>query len=431
MAKITDSSTFFKPELKSDIIDKVKGHSSLAKLCGGTPIPFAGTEEFIFTMDGEASVVGEAGAKPANNAAWNTVTIKPIKFIYQHRVTDEFLNLADEKRVPYLAAFTDGFAKKLARALDIAAFHGVNPYSGSASELIGSNSFDGKVTKTVNFLSSYPDDNIDAAIGLVRNDDNGVTGIAMSPNFGAALGAMKMADSHAAMYPEFRFGGNPSTFTGGLACDINNTVNFNAGTDEAVVGDFANMFRWGYAERMKFEIITTGDPDGLGDLKRYNQIVLRAEAYIGWGILDPDAFARIVNTQAFAVPFVFATAAAKMFDVNVSSLQSGVTVADGKITGTLKYMKADNGITSVWGKGNFLCLDFSASDWTAYKSVMVGLDNSQGSGLVDIIPDPDKNGLFKITDKNTQRLMIVTTSADGKQKNTQYFDLTGLTCEVQ
>lgn len=431
MAKITDSSTFFKPELKSDIINKVKGHSSLAKLCGGTPIPFAGTEEFIFTMDGEASVVGEAGAKPANNAAWNTVTIKPIKFIYQHRVTDEFVHLADEKRVPYLAAFTDGFAKKIARALDIAGFHGVNPYSGSASELIGSNSFDGRVTKTVNFLSSYPDDNIDAAIGLVRNDDNGVTGIAMSPNFGAALGAMKMADSHAAMYPEFRFGGNPSTFAGGLACDINNTVNFNAGTDEAVVGDFANMFRWGYAETMKFEIITTGDPDGLGDLKRYNQIVLRAEAYIGWGILDPDAFARIVNTQAFAVPSVSATAAAKMFEVNVSSLQSGVTVSGNKITGTLKYMKADNGITSVWGKGNFLCLDFSASDWTAYKSVMVGLDNSQDSGLADILSGPDKNGLFKITDKNTQRLMIVTASADGKQKNTQYFDLTGLTCEVQ
>ena len=431
MAKITDSGTLFKPELRSEIISKVKGHSALAKLCGGTPIPFAGTEEFIFSMDGEASVVGEAGAKPANNAAWNTVTIKPIKFIYQHRVTDEFVNLADEKRVPYMAAFTDGFAKKIARALDIAAFHGVNPYSGNASELIGSNSFDGKVEKSVNFLASYPDDNIDAAIGLIRNDDEGVTGIAMSPNFGAALGSMKMADSHAAMYPEFRFGGNPSTFAGGLACDINNTVAFNAGTTEAYLGDFANMFRWGYAEQMKFEIITTGDPDGLGDLKRYNQIVLRAEAYIGWGILDPNAFARIVNTQAFAVPSVSATAAAKMFDVNVSSLQSGVTVSGDKITGTLKYMKADNGITSVWGKGNFLCLDFSAADWSAYSSVMVGLDDSQGSGLAELINDPGKNGLFKITNKDTQRLMVVTTSADGKKKHVDYYDLSGLLCEVQ
>jgi hypothetical protein len=94
-------------------------------------------------------------------------------------------------------------------------------------------------------------------------------------------------------------------------------------------------------------------------------------------------------------------------------------------------MKADNGITSVWGKGNFLCLDFSAADWTAYSSVMVGLDNSQGSGLADIIPDPDKNGLFKITDKNTQRLMVVATSADGRQVHKQYFDLSGLLCEVQ
>lgn len=431
MAKITDSGTLFKPELRSEIISKVKGHSALAKLCGGTPIPFAGTEEFIFSMDGEASVVGEAGAKPANNAAWNTVTIKPIKFIYQHRVTDEFVNLADEKRVPYMAAFTDGFAKKIARALDIAAFHGVNPYSGNASELIGSNSFDGKVEKSVNFLASYPDDNIDAAIGLIRNDDEGVTGIAMSPNFGAALGSMKMADSHAAMYPEFRFGGNPSTFAGGLACDINNTVAFNAGTTEAYLGDFANMFRWGYAEQMKFEIITTGDPDGLGDLKRYNQIVLRAEAYIGWGILDPNAFARIVNTTPFAVPTASATAVAKMFDVNVSSMQSGVSVADGKITGTLKYLKAENAVTVQWGKGNFLCLDFSATDWTAYSSVMVGLDNSAGGGLVELINDPDKNGIFKITDKNTQRLMVVTTSADGRKKHVDYYDLSGLLCEVQ
>ena len=37
-----------------------------------------------------------------------------------------------------------------------------------------------------------------------------------------------------------------------------------------------------------------GDPDNTGkDLKGYNQVYLRLEAYIGWGILDPDAFARI------------------------------------------------------------------------------------------------------------------------------------------
>ena len=44
------------------------------------------------------------------------------------------------------------------------------------------------------------------------------------------------------------------------------------------------------------EIIEYGDPDGLGrDLKAYNEILLRAEAYIGWGILLPENFARITE----------------------------------------------------------------------------------------------------------------------------------------
>lgn len=429
MSKITNTQALFTPDLVKKMINQVKGHSALAKLCAGEPIPFAGIDTFVFSMDDEACIVGEGGAKPAGGASLEPVTIKPIKFLYQHRVTDEFMNLVREKQLPYLNEFIDGASRKMARALDISAFHGVNPFDRRASDTIGANSFDGKVTRTVNFLASYPDDNVDDAIALIPDAD--ISGIAMSADFGAALGKMKMADSHAAMYPEFRFGGKPATFGGGLACDVNNTVNFNSCADEAIVGDYANAFRWGYAERMKFEIIETGDPDGLGDLKRHNQICLRVETYIGWGILDPNAFARVVNTSTFSGPAAAATAAAKMFDVNVSSLQSGVNVANGAITGTLKYMKADNGITSVWGKGNFLCLDFSAADWTVYKSVMVGLDNSVSGKLVDVLPDPDKNGVFKITNKETQRFMIVATSADGRQVHKQYFDLSGLLCEVQ
>ena len=41
------------------------------------------------------------------------------------------------------------------------------------------------------------------------------------------------------------------------------------------------------------EVIQYGDPDGQGDLKRTNEVVLRAEAYIGWGILNADSFALV------------------------------------------------------------------------------------------------------------------------------------------
>lgn len=296
MGTKTTSGTLFNPELVSQMFNKVKGHSTLAKLSGASPMPFAGTDTFVFSMDGEAAIVGEGAQKPAGAAALSTVTIKPIKFVYQHRVTDEFVNLSEEKRIPYLQAFSDGFAKKIARALDISAFHGVNPATGDASAIVGTNCFTGTVTDAghiIAYNSSTPDDNIDTAVAAVQGSDGVVTGIAMAPAFGAALGSMKMADSHAAMYPEFRFGGNPASFSG-LASDINNTVVFGANNKlRAVVGDFANCFKWGYAANIPLEIIQYGDPDGQGDLKRTNEIVLRSEAYIGWGILDANSFALV------------------------------------------------------------------------------------------------------------------------------------------
>ena len=296
MSKLTQSGTLFKPELVTAMFDKVKGHSALAKLSGATPIPFAGIDTFVFTMDGEASIVGEGGNKPAGEADFTPVTIKPIKFIYQHRLTDEFVNLSEEKQLPYLEAFSAGFAKKIARALDIAAMHGVNPYDGEVSATVGNNCFDKAVTATVTYTSATPDDNIDEAVAPIQENDGIVTGIAMSPTFGAALGAMKTADSNLPIYPEFRFGANPASF-GGMASDVNNTVSFGNNTDRAIVGDFANAFKWGYAEDIPLEIIEFGDPDGQGDLKRTNQIVLRAEAYIGWGILDNGSFARVVEGE--------------------------------------------------------------------------------------------------------------------------------------
>lgn len=296
MSTKTTSGTLFPPELVKTMFSKVKGHSSLAKLSGSVPVPFAGTDMFIFTMDGEASIVGEGTNKPAGKANTAKISMKPIKFVYQHRITDEFIHLSEEKQLPYLESYSDGFAKKIARALDISAFHGVNPADNAVSSIIGNNCFDKAVTSTIEYSELIPDDNIDSAVVPIQEADGIVSGIAMSPAFGSALGRMKTKDSNLPIYPEFRFGANPATF-GGLASDINNTVSFGNSLDKAIVGDFANMFKWGYAENIPLEIIEYGDPDGLGDLKRTNEIVLRSEAYIGWGILDKDSFTIIKSTE--------------------------------------------------------------------------------------------------------------------------------------
>lgn len=303
----TTSGSLFSPEQTGELFNKVKGHSALAKLSAQKPIPFSGTDTFVFSMDGEAAIVAEGANKPAGKASFDKVTIKPLKFVYQHRLTEEFVNMADEKQLPYLQAFLDGFAKKMARALDIAAMHGIDPNSKTTAAAIGSNCLDSAVpTASVIAGTDNPAADLQSAVDAVQNLDCEVTGMAMSPKFAASMGKMKQTStSNVVLYPEFAFGSRPDSFNG-MGVDVNNTVSFNASTTESAVnpevyiGDFQNAFRWGYADTIKTEIIPYGDPDGQGDLKQSNQIVLRAEAYIGWGFLNKNAFSKITSKVAGA-----------------------------------------------------------------------------------------------------------------------------------
>lgn len=122
-----------------------------------------------------------------------------------------------------------------------------------------------------------------------------------------------------------------------------------------------------------------------------------------------------------------------MFGTQVSDLQSNVSIANGAVSGTLKYYSdSSKPLVQDWGAGNFLSVKFTNIDSDA-TSVLVGLEPSAGSGLVELIDDPDKNGVFKITDKNTQKFKVIqsTKGSDGSTyTNTQTFDLSGLTCEV-
>lgn len=288
--------TLFSPELVKEIMSKVRGRSSLAVLSNKKPIPFNGTEQFIFSLEGNAQIVGEGEQKGAGKAKLDPVIIKPLKFVYQARITDEFKYASEEKKLEVLKHYADGFSKKIAEAFDIAAIHGLEPKSLTVASFKDTNSFDGLVTgNVVTYAEEKIDENIDAAVQTIIATENEVTGIAMSTVAGQALSKLKdKFDNH--KYPEFRFGQRPKNFFT-MDLDVNKTLTVQGGAskkDHVIVGDFQNRFQWGYAENIPMEIIEYGDPDGTGrDLKAYNEILLRAEAFIGWGILDAQAFARV------------------------------------------------------------------------------------------------------------------------------------------
>ena len=132
------------------------------------------------------------------------------------------------------------------------------------------------------------------------------------------------------------------------------------------------------------------------------------------------AIENYVATQNLAVTVAAATKPS-YWGTAVSDMQTNIAVSGNKITGTLKYL-AEGQLVTDWGAGNFLALKFTVPEQAT--SCRVGLDPSEGSGLVEL--DEDKDGVFKITDNETQKFVIVTT--DGVHTLRQEFSLADLTC---
>ena len=61
-----------------------------------------------------------------------------------------------------------------------------------------------------------------------------------------------------------------------------------------------------------------------------------------------------------------------------------------------------------------------------YENVKVGLSPTEGSGLVTL--DSDKNGVFKITNKDVQKFVIFQEKT-GKGRLMEFYDLSGLTLD--
>src|SRR5690625_36485 len=236
---VLNKGTLFDPVLVTDLINKVKGESSLARLSRQQPIPFNGQKEFVFTMENEIDVVAESGKKSHGGVKLEPIIITPIKVEYGARVSDEFMHVDKEERIGLLKAFNDGFARKVARGIDLMAFHGVNPRTKQASNIIGDNHFDKKITQSVQADSGIPNpnDDVESAIALVEGSDFDVSGMAMSTIFRSALAKEKDQQGNP-KFPELAWGNAPGSING-LPVDVNRTVSDMSENVRAYIGDFA------------------------------------------------------------------------------------------------------------------------------------------------------------------------------------------------
>lgn len=306
MASLASSGFTLPNHLVAGVWKTVQTTSAIAKLCGAEPQQFGVQQYMTLTAAPKGEVVGEGAQKGYSNPAFAPVNALTRKVQVTQRFNEEVLWADEDYQLGVLTTMQGLSATALSRALDLIAIHGINPLTGVL--LSGSPT---KLVDTTNSVeitgTSKPDLDIEAAIALVLDGDLVPNGIALSPAYANAYATQRDSTGRL-LHPEAGFGLNVPAI-GGLNAAISSTVSAPEATVEggayasdnpnvkAIVGDWS-AFRWGVQRDIPIEVIKFGDPDGQGDLKRSNQIALRAEVVYGVGILSLDAFSKIIDDVA-------------------------------------------------------------------------------------------------------------------------------------
>lgn len=273
------------------IAKKAEGTSAIAKLSPADTLNgWADSSYNVFSETPEAEVVAEGAKKSGGDVTLRVVEGRRFTVQTTTRVSKQ-LQWADEAdQLQILDAIQADQTEKLARALDVVVFHGVNPRTGDPLDGFTPLSTSAHaVTPTAK--ADYTVD-IDALTDAVI--DWNITGIALTPRYAAALRKMRVSATGARLYPEIPLAVTSTGSLDGIPAAVTSTVSGANGHDTgtlAFLGDFSTI-RWRLAAPITSEVIPYGDPDNTGvDLAGSNQIAYRTEAVYSYAVLNPDAIA--------------------------------------------------------------------------------------------------------------------------------------------
>ena len=285
----------FPNDISNEIFKKAEKGSALAQLSGARPQKFGKQQTWVLTAPPKAEIVGEGDQKSPTPSTYAPKVITPFKVQVTMRFSQEVQWADEDMQIGVLQDMAENAGIALGRALDLAGIHKINPLTGTVSTIVKEGLVDTSQAAAV--ADGKYDEAIEAAAGLLITGGYTPTGIAMDPALSFGLSTMRDADGRR-LYPELGFGQEVANFSG-MNAAVSDTV---SGKNElavdsgiiGIVGQF-DAFRWGVQRSIAAHLIEFGDPDGLGDLQRMNQIAIRAEMVYGVGIMAMDAFAKITK----------------------------------------------------------------------------------------------------------------------------------------
>lgn len=295
MAAIKSSDITLPAEVAQGIITKARDTSTIATLSPSTPQLFRDITNVIFTKEPEAEFVGEGVAKSPSDAEFGAVKGHIYKAQVTIRMSSEVKWADEDNQMQIVDAITDASAAAMGRALDYGIYHAINPATGTAATGMTALTA-GAVSVNATDDASADLDNLVSAV----NESYDIDGVALSKTWANTLRKIRVKNTGARLYPEIPLNlkvGNLDGISAATSGTVNGALAKTATNVLAILGDYS-LIKWGVVRDLGLDIIETGDPDGLGDLKRYNQIAYRTEVVWSWAVLDPKGFAVLKKAAA-------------------------------------------------------------------------------------------------------------------------------------
>jgi HK97 family phage major capsid protein len=295
MAAITTADIKLPLEVASEIVKKSQDTSTIQALSAAEPCLFKDIDHMVFTKEPEAEFVGEGVEKSPTPAEFTPVAGKIHKAQVTVRMSDEVKWASEDNQIQIIDAITDAASAAMGRALDYGVYHGLNPLTGTAVDGMTALTAGAASVTATGDASADLDKLVDAV-----NEDYDVSGVALSKTWANSLRKIRVEATGQRLYPEIPLNLAVGSLEG-IAAATSSTVNGKLAKTAtgvlAVLGDF-NLIKWGIVRDLGIEVIEHGDPDGLGDLKRLNQVAYRTEVVYSWAVLDPKGFAVLKATSA-------------------------------------------------------------------------------------------------------------------------------------
>lgn len=294
----TTQDVFIDQDITTEIFQKMAEESVILNLVNAETRPFQDIDYIFFDQEPEAEVVGEGAPKSSAPWKFEQKAAKRLKLQTTVRMTEEVIWANEASKVKYFDALIDSLSGSNSRGIDYTLIHAINPLSREVLP----NLKEDAIAYTGNQVMATDDPQADIdnlPDKILENYD--VTGIALDRMYANKLRKLRNEYTGAPLFPDITLTLNPGSI-GGVPSVTSGAVSGKRLSQEdtgiqAIMG-YWPLLKLGIIENIGVREIRYGDPDGKGDLQRYNQVAYRTELVFVHANLDPKGFSVLRSKAA-------------------------------------------------------------------------------------------------------------------------------------